>query len=679
MREDLAHHDHLLGSVVSAHGGQVFKSLGDGVAAVFERPVDGVVAAVEAQRALAAGTWGSGPLRVRMGLHCGEAEPRDGDWFGPTINRTARLHAVAHGGQIVVSATLAGFLDGSLPSDITLLDLGEHRLRDLVEPERIHQVTAPDLPARFRPLRTEHHPGRGVPAPAGRLLGRAVERRRLAELVHGHRLVTITGPPGAGKTRLAVELARDDHARWPGGTWFCSLSSLDPGSSGAGGVTGRLADLLGAAAVDGASPLDSVVGALADRRALVVLDGCDHVLDDAAEVAEALRAGCPGTAVLATSRGRLALDDEHLLDLPTLDEDTAVALFVARAAAVRAHFSLAEHEAAVRSLVRRLDGLPLAIELAAARVRTHAPDEIDRLVAAQQRVLHQPQRRAGQADGTGHHDIEVAISWSHDLLDEREQRVFRHLAVFAASFTAQDVARLLPELTPLVCTDVLDGLVDRSLLTVAPPRSHDRTSSYRLLGTLRSYAQHRLDEHTDEDPWATWAEVLAARLEAAAGRLLGPDEARWVGEIAVLWDDLRAVHARACARVGTPPWPSASSPPSSTTARCAASRWVSGPSGRWASRARGTGRRRRSWPAWPPRSACAAATPGARPSWPTRPSRRPATVGRGWRTAPSACRPSCPATSPRARRSCACSTSAPARCGRAIRSPWPSRPSSPPR
>ncbi|MGH9275516.1 MAG: adenylate/guanylate cyclase domain-containing protein [Acidimicrobiales bacterium] len=547
MRDDLARHDALLASAVAANGGTVFKFRGDGIAAVFDEAEAGVAAAVAGQRSLDGESWGVGALRVRMGLHSGPAEARDGDWYGPTVNRTARLQDVAHGGQIVVSGTTAQLVTGHLPPGVDLLDLGEHRLRDLLEPEHIHQVVAPDLTSRFSPLRTAHHPSRGVPSPTGRLLGRAVDSRRLGELVQHRRVVTITGPPGSGKTRLAVELARDERDRWSGGIWFCSLTSLPAGARGATGVASRLADLLGTEVTEGTSLSEVVVASLAGRRALVVLDGCEHVVDDAAEVAAALEAGCPEVVVVATSRERLDVPSEHLLELSTLDEAASVQLFVERAQAVRATFDPANHTDALRSLVGHLDGLPLAIELAAARVRTHAPDEIDRLLAEHVRVLRVPHRRQRSADGAGHHDLDAAISWSYDLLAPNEQQVFRHLAVFAGTFASDDVAVVVPGTDLDDVTDVLDSLVERSLVAAAAPQLESRVGHYRLLSTLRSFAVHRLDEAgAGASARERHASRVVARVEAAAARLIGPDEARWVAEIASIWDDLRAVHRRAC-------------------------------------------------------------------------------------------------------------------------------------
>jgi predicted ATPase/class 3 adenylate cyclase len=545
MRDDLADHDRLLTSAVGDHGGHVFKFRGDGIAAVFDHPADGVAAAVAAQRSIGAEQWRVGPLRVRMGLHSGDAQHRDGDWFGPTVNRAARLHDVAHGGQIVVSGRTATLVTDRLPAGITLLDLGEHRLRDLSEPEHIHQVVAPDLHDRFSPLRTEHHPSRGVPAPAGRLLGRSAEQERLDQLLRDHRTVTITGPPGGGKSRLAVELARDHRDHWPGGVWFCSLASLAPGASGAAGVAGRLADLLGSAVTDGGTPLDAVVGALSERRALVVLDGCDHVLADAATVASALRDRCHETAVLVTSRERLGIADEHLLDLPTLTDEDAITLFEERALAVRQDFDVRQHQGSVRSLIEHLDGLPLAIELAAARVRTHAPAEIDQLLREHVRVLRAPRKR-GASESGDHQDLEAAISWSYDLLEADEQRAFRHLAVFAGSCTAVDLAARVDGEDAESCTDLLDGLVERSLLALAPPQDEDRTSRYRLLSTLRAFARRRLEEHPEgSSAWARHARLVSNATVAAAGRLCGPDEVRWVRELADRWEDVRAVMRRA--------------------------------------------------------------------------------------------------------------------------------------
>ena len=501
MRDDLADHDGLLVAAVGTHGGHVFKFRGDGVAAVFDRPTDGVAAAVAAQRSLGTERWRVGPLRVRMGLHSGEAQHRDGDWFGPTVNRAARLHDVAHGGQIVVSGATAGLVSDRLPDGITLRDLGEHRLRDLSEPEHIHQVVAPDLADRFSPLRTAHHPSRGVPAPAGRLLGRRAEQERLDELVRAHRTVTITGPPGGGKSRLAVELARDHRDLWSGGVWFCSLASLAPGTPGGPGATGvaeRLADLLGSAATDGATPLDAVVGALeraararGARRVRPRAGGRGRRGGRAAGPVPADRGArhqprAPGHHRRAPPRPADAGRRRRRRPVPG-----AGARPCARTSTPRS-----TSRPSARSS-RNLDGLPLAIELAAARVRTHEPAEIDRLLREQVRVLRAPRRRGSgrgrRATRTSRRPSRGPTTCSIRTSSGRS----------ATSASSPAPARrptsppAFPSSTPEDCTDLLDGLVERSLVALAPPRSDDRTSRYRLLTTLRAFARRRLEDDPD--------------------------------------------------------------------------------------------------------------------------------------------------------------------------------------
>ncbi len=548
----LARHDDLLRTTTIEHGGDVVKTTGDGLFARFAEPTAAVRCAVAIQRAIFDEPWAVGPVRVRVGVHVGPATPRDDDWYGRTVNRVARLHAVAHGGQVVVSDDIARVVE---EPGVTFRDLGRHRLRDVGEPMTIHQVVAAGLPEDHPPLRTEHLTPRGLPTPGRSLVGRTDERLRIGAAVRTHRVVTVTGGPGVGKTRLAVEVARAVAAEFPGGVWCSELEALPPstpaaGPAAAGGaaapagtaapgaaVAATLARLLGSAAGDQADGTEAVVQALGPTRSLVVLDGCEHVRDDAAAVVAAVVAHCPDTVVLATSRRRLGVDVEHVIDLEPLSAADAVELFRTRAADAGA---VEVDPAACTGLVDRLDRLPLPIELAAARARTHHPDEIAESL----------ERRAPDW-------LHGAVAWSYELLEPAEQRALCATAVFGGAFTVDRAVRLLPEpdargddARPDDRRDRLDtllgNLVDRSLLRVD---ARQRPTTFRHFEIVRRYARERLDE---DDAGATLATsfdraVVAEAIEAGR-RLSGPDERRWVDAIGVAFDDLRAAHGRLLAR-----------------------------------------------------------------------------------------------------------------------------------
>ncbi|HET7091954.1 MAG TPA: adenylate/guanylate cyclase domain-containing protein, partial [Thermomicrobiales bacterium] len=398
MAAALAQHDALLRGAIEAAGGAVFKTVGDAFCAVFSSPAAAIAAAVAAQRGLNdAGPEMAAPLRVRMAIHAGEAEPRGGDFFGPSLNRVARLLAVAHGQQTLVSRAAGDLARDRLPAGVQLRDLGVHALKDLHEPERIYQILAPGLPPAFPPLRTPDQLLRSVPRHPTPLIGREREiaaARRLFGLAPEAatarttptRLLTLTGPGGAGKTRLALHLALTLGPEFADGAAFVSLAELTDPALAPVAIAGALDRFDGAA--DASS--DRLIAHLRERQMLLVLDNFEQVMGATATVA-ALLAGCPRLTILATSRERLNLRGEHELPLPPLalpawpagaavgDPDAgaalaeieraeAVRLFVERAQSVKPGFALtADNAAAVVEICRRLDGLPLAIELAAAR------------------------------------------------------------------------------------------------------------------------------------------------------------------------------------------------------------------------------------------------------------------------------------------------------------------------
>ena len=479
MDERLVRHDSLLRAAFARHDGRVFSTGGDGFAVVFDDVGDAVVSALEVQAALA-----DDPLRVRMGIHVGRAVERDGDYFGPTLNRAARLMAVGHGGQVLLSEVAGALARSAMPEGVALLDLGTHQLRDLTRPERIWQLQTADTPA-FPGLRSVGVVATNLPVIED-LVGREIDTLRVVELARTHRLVTITGAGGVGKSSLALAAARELAGGAADGAWLVELAPLADASGLVGAVAGVLP--VPGMATTAAGLLDQI----GRRHMLVVLDNCEHLVDDVAALASAMLIACPGVRLLCTSQEALAVDREHVWLLQPLDEQAAAALFEERARSVRP--DVADATDAVAEIVRRLDGLPLAIELAAARASTLSVGEI---------AARMDDRFALLSGGTRgrqprHRALAAMVEWSHDVLEPDQQRLFRRLGVFAGSFsraTAVEVANL-EGVSAGELSDGLDDLVRRSL--VVADVSGDQTR-FRLLETLKHYGLERLADAGETD------------------------------------------------------------------------------------------------------------------------------------------------------------------------------------
>jgi predicted ATPase/class 3 adenylate cyclase/DNA-binding CsgD family transcriptional regulator len=512
MRIALAAHDEVLRRAIEAHGGWLFKHTGDGVCAAFASPRSAVDAAVAAQRAL--------ELPVRMGMATGEAELRGADYFGVALNRAARVMAAGHGGQILLADSTAGLLSG-----IDLIDLGPRRLRDLPTAVGLFQVRAAGLQTDFPALRAlDASPGNLRPAVTS-FIGRESEVAELQAAVKAHRLVTLTGVGGVGKTRLALEVAARLADEFPDGVWFFELAAVtDPAA-----IPDAVAAVLGITQQPGKSVAESVASALEGRLRLLVIDNCEHVLDAAAGLVEAILAHSATVKILATSREGLRVADEQLWPVPSLDigagiDSAAVSLFIERARAVSPGFSVAnaDEAAAVVEICRRLDGIPLAIELAASRMASMTASEVRDRLDQRFRLLVGSRRGLER-----HHTLRHAVAWSYDLLDEPEKALLERCSVFTGGFDLESACAVMGSDDDFATLDLLDALVRKSLLVA--DRSSGRTR-FSVLETIRQFAEEQLVAGGEA------SEIRAAHSRYFAGR---------EADILALWDSPRQREAYA--------------------------------------------------------------------------------------------------------------------------------------
>jgi predicted ATPase/class 3 adenylate cyclase len=580
MQEALARHHALLRTAITAHGGSVFLVVGDGFCAAFGTAQAAVAAAVGAQRALAAEAWGpTGPLRVRMALHAGPASLQRQDVSageyasGLTLSHVSRLLSAGHGGQVLLSAAAHGLAAGALPDGAALRDLGVHRLRDLPLPEHIYQLTAPGLPDAFPSLRTAGASAGNLPAPLTSFIGRERELSELAEVLSGARLLTLTGSGGTGKTRLALQLARESAEQYPDGAWLVELAPVaDPGL-----LVQTVAAALGLREQPGRPLLATLKDALATSEALLLLDNCEHLLDASAALVADLLQSAPGLKVLATSREPLAVSGEVVyrvasLSLPDplqtppaadLMRYEAARLLVERAQAAQPGFRLTDaNAAAIARICQRLDGIPLALELAATRLRTLSAEQIAARLDDYFSLLTGGVRTALPRQQT----LRALIDWSYDLLSEPERALLRRLSVFSGGWTleaAEAVGRKDRNLEPgfggphgaagqereLDVLETLGRLVDRSLVIAETPdvgrngiSPYEPTETrYRLLEMIRQYAREKLlaagESAAIRDRHLAFYAGLAEAGEPALHR---PDQAGWLARLDTELDNLRS-------------------------------------------------------------------------------------------------------------------------------------------
>jgi predicted ATPase/class 3 adenylate cyclase len=565
----LARHREIIRSAIREGGGHEEKTEGDGIFAVFPRADGGVAAAVEAQRLLAAESWPEGSeVRVRMGLHTGDGSlDGDGEYVGADVHRAARIAAAGNGGQVLLSETSSDLVASSLPSGVALRSLGQHRLKDL-RPERICQLTIDELQVDFPPIRSLDSRPNNLPTQLTSFVGREAELREASELLATTRLLTLTGPGGTGKTRLSLQLAASVAHEYDDGTWFVALEPVrDPAL-----VASRIATTFGLAETAAKSPRDQLVEWLGERKVLLVLDNFEQVIGAAPIVADLLRAA-PRLRIIATSRAALRVSGEQeypvpglpvpldllaLSDLEKLNltsdqravaveavtQYEAVRLFIARAVAVRPDFAVTNENApAVAAICSRLHGMPLAIELAAARTKLLSPDAILSRLEQQLGMLAAGSRDLPERQQT----LRGAIAWSYDLLADGERRLFWRLAAFSGGFdfeTAEAVCGPADE----IGRDVLDGIMSLADQSLVKAEEVDGAARYRQLDTIHEFAAEQFAASGEQaEIERRHAAVFVALVERAAPELSGPDQRRWLGALERDHDNIRVALDRAVA------------------------------------------------------------------------------------------------------------------------------------
>ena len=547
MQAALARHDEILQRAIEANGGYVFKTVGDAFCAAFVSTTDALDAALQGQRTLLAEGWDEGcVIRARMALHSGEAEERAGDYFGPTLNRVARLLSTGYGGQILVSRAARELAGDRLPPGTSLEDLGEKRLKDLTRPERIFQVLAPELPKDFPALKTLDARRNNLPAQPSALVGR---EREISEVCGRMRepgicLLTLTGPGGTGKTRLGLQAAADLLDEHRDGVFFVALADINDTAL----VPTAMAGPLGV--VESAElPLEDVLKEYLGRRELLlVLDNFEQVLDAVPLVGKLLSA-CPKLKVLATSRATLRLNGEQEYPVPPLtlpdpgrlppvemlERYEAVRLFAERARAVKPGFVLDGDAPAVAEICARLDGLPLAIELAAARTRLLPPKAMLKRLGDRLKFL-----TGGARDLPGRQQtLRGAIDWSHDLLDEEDRHLFRRMSVFSGGRTLEAMEAICDAEGDLDVLAAVESLLEKSLLR--QEEGSEDEPRFVMLETIHEYAREKLEDSGEAvQTRRLHAEYFLALAEEAEPEFVGPDQIAWMDRIEAEHDNMRA-------------------------------------------------------------------------------------------------------------------------------------------
>jgi predicted ATPase/class 3 adenylate cyclase len=550
MRPALARHDAIVRTCVEGNRGTVVKMSGDGVHAVFADPLDAVRATLELQRTLVElePSTERVALQVRCGMHAGVDERRDNDFFGSGVNRAARIMSVAHGGQVLLSQAVAALVGDRLPEDVSLRDLGSVRLRDLANPERVYQVVHPRLRQDFPALRSLEATPNNLPQQLSSFVGRERELADIRAQLGNTRLLTLFGAGGLGKTRLSLQVAAEVLDDYPDGVWFVDLAPMTDERL----VPQAAASVLGVKEEAGHPVLEALVKYVSDRKLLLILDNCEHLLHACAELAAQLLRSGAHVKILASSREPLHVAGETTYHVPSLSvpvpetkvtiesltQYEAVRLFVDRARAVQPSFQLSDaNSSAVADICQRLDGIPLALELAAARGRALSVNEIAARLNDRFRLLTSGDRTALPRQQT----LRASIDWSYDLLTADERELLRRLSVFAGGWTidAAEAVAVGGKVDKENVVDVLTNLVEKSLVVLEPEGQR-----YRLLETVRQYTHERLEKSGERDQiCARQLHFYLALTEKARPELVGPQQGAWLVRLDLERENILGAHA----------------------------------------------------------------------------------------------------------------------------------------
>ena len=500
----LARHHEILNQSIQAQNGHVFQIIGDAFCAAFHTAPEAFKAALAAQRSLVSEPWNPAPIKVRMGIHTGAAqagaiEDKAGGYVGYlTLTRVQRVMSLAHGGQILLSNSTAELVRGELPEQVSIHDMGKHSLKGLVNPDHLWQPLAPDLPADFPPLHSLNSISNNLPVQLTSFIGREKEMAEIKQALAEHRLVTLTGSGGAGKSRLSLQVAGDVLVQFPNGIWFVELAPLAEPDL----IPQTILTAAGIQTPQGLTALENLTDFLREKTALLVLDNCEHLIEACARLVETLLNAAPNLKILASSREALGVKGEQAWRVPSLSapdikrppsfeqllQYESVRLFMERALLVQPHFLVTNENApAVTKICQRLDGIPLAIELAAARLRTLGAEQIAMRLDDSFRLLTGGTRTALPRQQT----LRALIDWSYDLLSENERTLLRRLAVFSGGWALEAAEHVCSD-ENIKTDEVLDHLVDKSLIVVEA--GQDQETRYRYMETVRQYAREKLSE-----------------------------------------------------------------------------------------------------------------------------------------------------------------------------------------
>jgi len=550
--EDLrAQHHAILHSAMEAHNGYVFQIVGDAFCVAFHTASDALRAALKSQVGLYNHDWGLNPLKVRMGIHTGKAEfLENGEYRGYlAMSRVQRLTSAAHGGQVLVSNAAQELARDDLPESVTLHDMGEHRLKDLIRPEHIFQLIIPNLPVEFPPIKTLDAYRHNLPTQLTSFIGREKEMAEVKQAVNDHRLVTLTGSGGTGKTRLSLQVAAELLDQFPDGVWFVELASTtDPDL-----ISQTILSVFKIGDQPGMSSLQLLTNYLREKALLLILDNCEHLIEAIANLAKTLLDKAPRLRILATSREALGITGEcnwhvpslslpDIQQLPAIDglsQYEAVRLFIDRATLAQPHFMVTKDNApAIAQICSRLDGIPLAIELAAVRVNALSVDQISKRLDDRFRLLTGGSRTALPRQQT----LRATIDWSYNLLSDQEKILFRRLAVFVGGWRLEAAEQVCSmDQNDLVVFDLLAHLVDKSLVIVDDTANELR---YHMLETTRQYAREKLLESEEGEVLRNRHVDWYLKFTVSANKELeGPNQILWLHKLDAEMDNLRAAMA----------------------------------------------------------------------------------------------------------------------------------------